>query len=184
MAEGRGEFAFAQPSALNPQPSSAFTLIEIMVVVGIIGLIMSMGVPTLFRMLHHEGFGKTISSVMELCTTARAQAILRGKTTEIVFYPHERRCELGGGVEASAKQTGAPRDLAKSVTFGDDIIVEMLDINLLEYKDASVGHVRFFPNGTSDELTFILRSGGEWRRIALEVSTGLPTLDSDPTHWR
>jgi prepilin-type N-terminal cleavage/methylation domain-containing protein len=162
----------------------AFTLIELMVVVGIIGLIAALGVPTLYRMLHREGFGKTVSDVMELCSAARAQAILHGVTTEIDFYPEQRRCELVGGAGKPARNTGAPRTLPHSVEFGDDIVIDMLDVNLLEYKDAPLARVHFFPNGTSDEMTLIVHSGSEWRKISLEITTGLPSLDSDPSHWR
>ncbi|MGD0614836.1 MAG: type II secretion system protein, partial [Verrucomicrobiota bacterium] len=70
-----------------PRGRRAFTLIEIMVVVGIIGMIAAMGVPTLYRMLHREGFGKTVGDVMDLCSAARARAILQGSTTQIVFHP-------------------------------------------------------------------------------------------------
>jgi prepilin-type N-terminal cleavage/methylation domain-containing protein len=159
-----------------------FTLIEVMVVVGIIGMIMAMGAPTLYRMLHREGFTKTVGDMMDLCATARARAILQGTTTTIVFHPHDRTCMLEGGADTSS---GAPANTATTVTFGDNVTVEMLDVNLLEYKDAPVARVRFFPNGTSDEMTLILRSDrAQWRKIALEITTGLATMDSDPHHWR
>jgi hypothetical protein len=110
---------------------------------------------------------------MDLCSAARARAILQGSTTQIVFRPKERRCELEGG------------DPAGAVTFGDDVEIEMLDVNLLEYKDADLARVHFFPNGMSDEMTLILRSdANEWRKISLEITTGLASLDSDPHHWR
>ena len=74
-----------------------FTLIEIMVVVTIIGLIAAMGVPTLYQMLHREGFGKTVGDFMDLCSAARARAILQGSTAQLVFHPKERRCDIEGG---------------------------------------------------------------------------------------
>jgi prepilin-type N-terminal cleavage/methylation domain-containing protein len=39
----------------------AFTLIEIMVVVAIIGIVMAAGAPTLHKALNKEGFRKTVS---------------------------------------------------------------------------------------------------------------------------
>jgi prepilin-type N-terminal cleavage/methylation domain-containing protein len=161
-----------------------FTLIELMVVVGIIGLIAAMGVPTLYRMLHRDGLGKTVTDMMDLCSAARARAILQGVTTEIVFHPQERRCELAAGAQDFSSRTGAPKELPHEVAFGDDLTIDMLDVNLTEYKDADVARVRFFPNGTSDEMTLILHSGSEWRKISLEITTGLASLDSDPAHWR
>ena len=53
----------------------------------------------------------------------------------------------------------------------------MLDVNLVEYKDADEARVRFFPNGTSDEMTLILHSGDQYREIALEVTTGLASME-------
>jgi prepilin-type N-terminal cleavage/methylation domain-containing protein len=169
--------ARAQSRRVRP----GFTLIELMVVVGIIGMIMAMGAPTLYHMLHHEGFGKTVDDVVEMCNAARAQAILQGTTTEIIFHPQDRRCELPG----PSAPSGAPRPAPKSLRFGDDIVIEMLDINLLEYKDAPVARVRFFPTGTCDEMTLILHSANnEWRKISLDIMTGQATVDSDPQHWR
>jgi hypothetical protein len=52
----------------------------------------------------------------------------------------------------------------------------MLDINLLEYKDSDEARVRFFPNGTSDEMTLVLQSGDDYRKITLEVTTALTSV--------
>ena len=58
----------------------------------------------------------------------------------------------------------------------DDVRLEMLDVNLLEYSQSEWTRVRFFPNGTSDEMTVILHSDkGEFRKITLEPTTGLAT---------
>ncbi len=178
-----------RPSARDPRRSlSAFTLMEIMVVVGIMGLIMAMGVPSLYRLLHREGFSKTVGDIMEMCSAARAHAILQGTTTEIVFHPRERRCELGGTGAAGSGPAGSPGGSPGSVSFGDDVDLRMLDVNLIEYKDAPVARVRFFPNGTSDEMTLILHYMGsgnsDWRKISLEITTGLASIDSDPDHWK
>ena len=154
----------------------AFTLIEIMIVVGIIGLIMAAGAPTLYRALHREGYRKTVADIMEVCETARARAILQGQITHVEFRPLERWCQASGGGGGT---------LAHRATIDESITIEMLDVNLREYKDAEVVYVRFFPNGTSDELTVVLRSDkNEWRKIALEITTGLASLETDPTKWR
>jgi hypothetical protein len=36
--------------------------------------------------------------------------------------------------------------------------------------------VRFFPNGTCDELTLVLHSGDEWQKITLEFATALASV--------
>lgn len=169
--------------------STAFTLIEIMVVVAIMGIILTIGIPAIYQLSKKEGMRRAVSDVWEVCNSARAQAIFRGSPVEVVFHPLERRFEIGSGA-VSQPQDGpdfiAENPAPKSVTgqsgqFPEDIVIEMLDINLLEYRESDVARVRFFPNGTSDELTLILRSArNEWRMISLEVTTGRVSIESDP----
>ena len=157
----------------------AFTLIELMVVVGIIGLILAMGGPTLYHFFHKEGFRKSVGNMMEVCSAARSRAILGQTTTELVFHPQQRSCEVAGGA------LGGWGGWASSAKFGDDVAIEMLDVNLTEHKDdGDPVSVRFFPNGTCDEMTLIIRTGNEWRKISLELTTGLASLDTDPNKWR
>ena len=160
------------------QFSRAFTLIELMVVVGIIGMILAMGAPTLYHFFHKEGFRKSVGDLMEACSTARSRAILSQQTTELVFHPQQRSCEVAGGA------SGGWGGWASSARFGEDVMIEMLDVNLSEYKQAELARVRFFPNGTCDEMTLILRTGNEWRKISLELTTGLASLEMDPNKWR
>jgi prepilin-type N-terminal cleavage/methylation domain-containing protein len=167
----------------------AFTLIEIMVVVGIMGLILAMGIPSIYHMWHKESLQKTTNDIIELCGRARAQAIMRGEVAEIVIRPQARRVEIVGA--PPPRETGLPRQsteqtlttsgAASSVQWAETIGLEMLDVNLSEYKEADFARVRFFPNGTSDELTLILRSDqNEWRKISLEITTGLASFEADP----
>ncbi len=130
-----------------------------MVVVAIIGIVLAAGVPALDAAYRKEGFRKTISDVNEVCIATRKQAILGGEKAEMVFHPTDRTLEGGG----------------KSIKFDDSTEIEMLDVNLLEYKQAEAARVRFFPNGTSDEMTLILHSTthNERRKISLEITTGL-----------
>jgi prepilin-type N-terminal cleavage/methylation domain-containing protein len=141
----------------------AFTLIEIMVVVAVMGVILAAGVPTLYRALHKEGFRKAISDVIDVCSDARSRAILNEATTEVIFQPREGTCSSGG----------------KSAHFTENAMIEMLDVNLREYKEMDSVRVRFFPNGTSDEMTLILHSDkNEWKKISLEITTGLATVSN------
>lgn len=180
--ESRGREESAETARSRPRASSfdlrlsrrAFTLIEVMVVVAIMGIILAVGAPSLYRLFHKEGFRKTLSDLTEVCSAARARAIMRGVTTEVVFHPVEKRCEVSGG------EGGHTGGLAHSAQIGDDVDLQMLDVNQREYKDAEVARVRFFPNGTSDEMTLILQraDGKQYEQwgIVLEITTGLATV--------
>jgi prepilin-type N-terminal cleavage/methylation domain-containing protein len=136
---------------------SAFTLIEIMIVVAIIGLMAAMGVPAIFQVFRKEGMRLAVSDVQQLLADTRAKAIYSGTTTEVVFHPQERRID-------------------PSVTLPDNVDIAMLDINMYDYGAAESARVRFFPNGTCDELTLVLHSGDEWQKITLEFSTATTTV--------
>ena len=121
--------------------SRAFTLLELMVVVGIIGLVLAMGVPTLYKFMHKEGFRKSVGDLMDTCSAARSKAIMGQTMTELVFHPQQQSCEVVGGAG------GGGGGWATSAHFGDDVVIEMLDVNLSEYKQADEARVRFFPDG-------------------------------------
>src|SRR5438874_2527738 len=62
----------------NPQPAthrSAFTLVEIMVVIAIMGIVMTVAIPTLYHQLHPDSMRRAVTDVTEVCTEARGRAI-------------------------------------------------------------------------------------------------------------
>jgi prepilin-type N-terminal cleavage/methylation domain-containing protein len=175
-------FPFATPGHGRAR---AFSLLEIMMVVAIIGLILTMGVPAILRTMHQEPLRKAVNDVVNICSHARAQAILHSETTTVVFRPQSRQMALVGlaatnALAASAGETKpAPVDASalNATQFADSITIDMLDVNLLEYKDADEARVRFFPDGTCDEMTLIIHTGDQYRKITLEVPTGLASVE-------
>jgi Tfp pilus assembly protein FimT len=165
-------------------------MLEVMMVVAILGLMMAIGVPAILRTLHQGPLRKAVNDVMTICYNARAQAILHGVTTSVVFQPRTGEVMLSGvaapkstdgfaSPEASSRENAAPATPSglNSTKFDDSIIVDMLDINLSECKDAGEARVRFFPDGTSDEMTLIIHSVDQYRKMTLEVTTGLVSVE-------
>ncbi|HYT60008.1 MAG TPA: type II secretion system protein, partial [Haliangiales bacterium] len=52
----------------------AFTLIEIMVVVGVLAIVLAMGVPPFIRMMRKDSLRQAVSDIEEACSKARAEA--------------------------------------------------------------------------------------------------------------
>jgi prepilin-type N-terminal cleavage/methylation domain-containing protein len=124
----------------------AFTLIEILVVVGIIGLTLTMGVPAFVRALHKEGMRKAQSDLLEACQQTRAAAIMSSNSQprELIIKPMERTFEAPGAFPLTA--------------FPDGVNVEGVLVNDQERDLDDVIAVRFFSRGTSDDFSIILRS--------------------------
>lgn len=171
---------------------AGFTMLEIMMVVAIIGLIMTMSVPAILRTMHQEPLRKAVNDVKTICYNARAQAILHGVTTSVIFHPQSGEVLLSGLATTNSADGFAPSNPSteesstnpakasglNSAKFDDSIIIDMLDVNLSEYKDTSAARVRFFPDGTCDEMTLIIHSADQYRKLTLEVTTGLMSVEA------
>ena len=168
---------------------SAFTLIEIMIVVGFLALIVGMGVPSIVASLRKEGMRKAVSDMVEACVTARSTAILTSHAVDLVIRPFDRtftvmpapgeaESDLGGG--NSGGDTGSAEGVkAFSATLPRDVHIEILGVNFQEMQEAEEARIRFYPNSTSDEFTIVLRSdSNELRKISLEIVTGLAEVEA------
>lgn len=186
--------------ALSPASSagrnaraSAFTLLEIMIVIGIMGMIMGIGLPSFLNILSKDKMRQAVSDIMEVCSEARAQAIIKGVPSELVFNVQSRTfsitsraapAQLPGTMGEFAEVTpdASPAASSKSALtkrIPDELIIEMLAVNFQEYKDEEEARVRFYPNGTCDEFTIVLQWSEKqlYRKITLDIITSLPDVE-------
>lgn len=162
-----------------------FTLIELMIVIGIAAIIVAAGIPPFVKAMRKDGLRKAVSDVVEGCSHARAQAILNGVPMELVIRAGDgeiavRQADDRGGAEPADEGLFPPEPgPARSVpsTFRshlpEDIAVTLLAVNFQDQMDALEARVRFFPNGTSDEFTILLASTSGEQQISLDIITGL-----------
>jgi len=163
-----------------------------MIVVAIMGIVMTMSVPLVYKVWRKAPLRQAVKDIVEVCSNARARAIMQGTMTEVVFHPKQNRLEVAGAVGSPNPDgpVGGRADLGTAAASGsglsaqlsDRVIIETMDINMagIEYNDADVAKVRFFPNGISDEMKMILFDGKDRLGIELEVTTGLANVVNDP----
>jgi type II secretory pathway pseudopilin PulG len=184
-----------------------------LVVVSIMGIIMTIAVPFMHMSLERrKGMNGAVRDVQEACRTARDWSILQQNPQELRIRPHEGIFEVGASsapvsdephrlasvdlngnewrMEERRPSTPAPSAKAGGGSFSEHlpegVIVEGLGVNGEDWTEDDVARVRFYPNGTSDEMSVVLYRAetNERRNIWLEVVTGLPELESDPSKFR
>jgi hypothetical protein len=170
-----------------------------MIVVGMAGLVMAISIPFVQRTIRRDAVYQAVRVVEDACHSARAVAIFNNAPCDLVIRPHEKAFRVQpaaaaprlpsregeGELEAPAAEEPPERGriggrAAKpfSGALGEDVAIELLDVNFIEYRDEEETRVRFHPNGTSDEFTIVMRIGASaWRKITLDLVTGLPTLE-------
>ena len=158
--------------------SAGFTLIELMVVIGLILIMFTVGIPTFAKAHNQRPMKVATEQLMEVLSTARAQAIVRGTTVELRMNPQEYTFD----VSASGPSTELDQRVAEgsdafkkgrfNMTLPDEIGIELLDVNYVPYKEEESAALKFFSNGTSQEFTVVIRSiTGEYRKISVEPIT-------------
>ena len=200
----------------------AFTLVEIMVVVGIIAIVMTIAVPFMRTAFETpRGMGGAVKVLQEAASNARSMAILRQTTTELVIHPREGTFEVsmsGGGGErgGGSESVDGPRVHMQSKNVAGEewrmadhktgsggggggrserdpfkgrlpkgIQIEGLGVNGEDWTEDDVAKVRFYSNGTCDEMSIVLISDtNERRNVWLEVVTGYAEIESDPQKFK
>ena len=184
---------------------SAFTLIELMVVMGLMMIILAIGVPRMVQG-NRSPLGESLNAVMEACAAARRQAILSGGTARVTIRGAEEGTGFiisagsGGGRAKARKAEGinsdmvgyldeAPKPAPKpsagagfSGRIHDEVAVHFISVNFDESMDKDQVEVKFYSNGTSDEFTIGMRheyGDAVLRFVQLDSVTGLAYIKTE-----
>ena len=134
--------------------------------------------------MRKEGLRKAVSDVVEGCSHARAQAILRGCAYRV---GHSRRrrpnlqcgscpsreAEEGAGSGVDTVEARPLPVLIFRAKLPDEIAVKLLYVNFKDQMEYPEARVRIFPNGTCDEFTVISVVTPAEQQISLDVVTAL-----------
>ncbi len=169
-------------------------MIELMVVVGIMGIVLAMGIPSIYSAWRKEALTQAVKDIVEVCSNARARAILQGGVTELVFNAMAGTIGINSG---APPRTGDPLEIAGpdpapappprpgsglAMKLPESVAISKFYVNGLNAMELPQVRVRFFPNGTCDDLILQLRSEkGEVVEITLELTTSLAIVRHD---WR
>ena len=184
-----------KPRARNPaRGGGGFTLIEIMMVVGILGMVLAMGMPAFIQSIRKDPLRQAVSDIEEACSKARGAAIMRGSPVELVIRAEGGQLSVVPARDDNAEQTAASAEALGqpaepsadkaasqspvfSARLNENVAVTLLYVNLKDQMEAEETRVHFYPNGTSDEFTMIVQVGNGMRKISLECVTALATVE-------
>ena len=181
----------------SPPCTAAFTRLVLMAGRGSSSGLCSICLPAGFRAIQkRDPLTESVSDLVEACAQARATAILRCTPMVLKFHPYEYTFQveemprdinesINWGNAATLSTGSAPQSSMRGAPYKsdqyrlhDEVEIEMLDVNMTEHMDDDLVISRFFPNGTADLLTVVLSWQGEFRRVTVDIVTGLADFDN------
>jgi len=160
-----------------------------MVVIGILAIIMSIAIPSVYQQMQKDGMRAAVSDVLEACGHARARAVLDGTVCELTI-----RVPPNGGINVTTTgRTSSIRDFSDGDTVGGSTSgggvfsakfsnhILKVDAEVFEAADRQLENevvCKFYPNGTCDAMRVELTSDqNEIRIITTDVVTGIADVE-------
>jgi type II secretion system protein H len=132
----------------------AFTLLELVVVLAIVGVVIGAGIPLFGKMQSHIRVFQATQSLLTDLRQAHKEAMAQHKIITITFYPSENRYRLENS------------DRLMDVELG--ISVE----NGLGLSQAQTQEVHFYPDGSATPAVMTLSTGDRRSKLKIEWLTG------------
>ena len=191
--------------------SLAFTLLEILVVVAIMGIVFSISIPFMnTAILGNKGINGAMKMVQEACSDARALAILK-QSTAVMTISRDGSIDVRAGASSGRGRASSPdvegnewrapeassggggpggggrveMKLKYPAKLPEDVGIEAILANGVDASELEMAEVRFYADGTCDEFNVILRhpESGERRQVWLEITTSLADIETDPAKF-
>lgn len=171
-----------------------FTLIELMIVIGIMAVVMAISVPSFYRTIERDSIRRATQDVLDIFQRARTRAIVSGRPVQLVIQPKTQvlmvmpleepegltledyvlqEVENALRADVAGEETGSRGK--DTMRLSDRMRILFIGVNFVaDLQESDMVPVRFYPNGTSDEFTMVIVSdSNESRVFQLDVPTAL-----------
>jgi type II secretion system protein H len=168
-------------AAISVKATRAFTLLELMIVLVILGILMTLTIPTFSGMHKRNQLRSTAREIVALMKYARTEAVFGERMTEVFLDIDKRQYwldlrtpdEKTGEYNPRAKksQYEDKRDLHQDIWFSE---VTGYDSNIISNKIIAVD---FYPDGSASPTLFTLANKTE-NKMTIEVlkATGMTEI--------
>ncbi len=160
----------------------AFTLVEIMVVVAVMGLLIAISIPAFRKIMNKAPLEQGISDVESLCRQARAEAIVKQRAMDVMLNETEETVALTTAarvINAPDPFTGLMIKTTEETRLIDQAFLEV-DLQIIvpasdEFTLDEI-RIRFYPNGTAETLALRVADDDEAYLLTLDPVTGRTTV--------
>ena len=157
----------------------AITLLEVMIVVGIMAMIMAISLPALRYAGKQEPLDMTVEMITDLTDKARADAILdRRKQLVIIDLASAEKGLAIFGLPEVQRQLAGDGELVE-IQVDPQVLGTNRFPHSVSFTPAEVFEVWFRPDGTCDGAEMTLSEGGRVYRLFLEPSTSLTEITEE-----
>ncbi|MBC8324650.1 MAG: prepilin-type N-terminal cleavage/methylation domain-containing protein [Verrucomicrobia subdivision 3 bacterium] len=168
----------------NPRLNAAFTLVEIMVVLAIMGLLLGLAMINFRAINQREPLEQAVSDVEGLCRRARSEAIVKSRPIDLTIDSGSGLLRLA--TAPNAVNTLDPDSGVLVATIEEAVAIDQASLpsnveleiqvpeDALDSETPGVVVIRFYPNGTAEPLKALIMMPDE----------GVYTLVLDPVTGR
>lgn len=158
-------------SAAEPTLQRGFTLLELLLVLGILGMLASLAVPAL-RSLDGPGFNAQVRQATGLLNNARRMAVVQGQTARVEFEFVDAQPQADAQTAMPSTQAGFWRSDNLELWYANSTqSAQRVDERLV---------ISFFPEGgsTGGELSF--RQNNRERIVEIDPFSGRVSIRDEP----